>query len=125
MIPFGHESVTLVQRVETKDNNGRTKVTFAKHALTGCSWQRTEGRKLSGNEVRRNESILCRIPAEQQRPRAGDTLFLGDMVEEVADAMALQAAIEAHRDAGVFIVTAVKDNARPGSPLPHWAASGE
>lgn len=36
MIPFGNETVTLVQRTETVVN-GKTQVTYQAAKLTGCS----------------------------------------------------------------------------------------
>ena len=39
MIPFGNENVTLVQRAENVVD-GKTRVTYSKATLTGCSWRR-------------------------------------------------------------------------------------
>ena len=41
MIPFGNETVTLVQRTETVAH-GKTHAAYAVTTLTGCSWQRTQ-----------------------------------------------------------------------------------
>lgn len=125
MIPFANETVTLVRSIKDLDECGRAHTRFAKFKLTGCSWRRKEIRTASGGEILRSEVITCRIPVDQQRPSPGDCLFLGEVAEEVTDTVQRSEALAAHRDAGAFIVTAVKDNARPGYPLPHWAAEGE
>ena len=124
-IPLGYETVTLVRRVEDRGEDGRTRMRYQRHLLTGCSWRRVIHRTQSGGEIRFTEAITCRVPADKQRPSAGDYLFLGDVAGEFTSAAQLSETLNARRDAGAFIVTAVKDNARPGNPLPHWAALGE
>lgn len=123
MIPFGNDTVTLIQRVET-EQNGRTHTEYARYILKGCSWRKKAGWSQFDTEKHRNEEISCRIPAGNRRPNAGDYLFLGEIADEITDTRSLQAAMKAHRPTGVMEITTMSDNARPGTPLPHYAAWG-
>lgn len=124
MIPFGNETVTLVQRIETVVN-GRTTVTYDKQKLTGCSWRRTARIIRIDNALISEESIVCRVPAGQVKPKAGDLMILGDVNVAITSGAGYQQLIEQYRGSdGAFVVTSVKDNARPGMPMPHYAARG-
>lgn len=124
MIPFGHDTVTLVQRVETV-TAGRTAVSWAVQTLRDCSWRRTQRDMLGENGVLEMEGITCRIPADQPKPQPGDLLILGDVTVTISDAGDFQRLIEQYRGTGgAFIAASVADNARPGVPLPHWRATG-
>ena len=123
MIPFGNETVTLIKRVETVVD-GRTLTEYAKYLLHGCSWRRSTGWSQFDAEKHRSGDATCRIPADQQRPDAGDYLFLGEITDEIIDTGTLRAAIKAHERTGVMEITTLSDNARPGMPLPHHLAWG-
>lgn len=125
MIPFGNDTVTLVRRVETVNpETGRTAVTYAREALTGCSWRRARRWQQAGETFLPVEAVVCRIPADQTRPAPGDLLILGDADVTVTSGAELQALIEQYGEGdGAIRVSSVRDNARPGFPLPHWAAS--
>lgn len=123
MIPFGRDTVTLVKRVETVVD-GRTRTEYAKYTLRGCSWRKKAGWSQFDTEKHRNSEISCRIPVDQQKPEAGDYLFLGEIADEITDTRSLQAAMKAHERTGVMEITTLSDNARPGMPLPHYAAWG-
>ena len=123
MIPFGNETVTLIQRVEAEEN-GRTRTEYAKRILSGCSWRKKAGWSQFDTEKHRSEEITCRIPAHNQRPNAGDYLFLGEIQEEITDTASLRAAMKAHAATGAMEITSLSDNARPGMPMPHYLAWG-
>lgn len=122
MIPFGHETVTLVRRSEAVEN-GKTLVTYFSVALTGCSWRRSARIIRNDSALISAESIVCRVPAGQTMPRAGDLMILGDVAVTVKSGADYQGLIEQYRDSdGAFVVASVKDNARAGMPMPHYAA---
>ena len=122
MIPFSNDTVTLVRRSETKAS-GRTQVNYTVEVLTGCSWRRVSNVVREGETLRAIEGITCRVPANQTRPCAGDLMILGDVAVTVNSGADYQRLIEQYRGTdGAFVVASVADNARPGMPLPHWAA---
>lgn len=122
MIPFGHDTVTLVQRTEARDANGKTSVSYATERLTGCSWRRTRRWQRIADDIMPYEGVTCRVPASQPKPRAGDLLILGDVAVTVTSYAEYQALIEQYADGdGAFVAASVSDDARPGTPLPHWA----
>ena len=130
-IPFGNEVVTLVQRAENVVD-GKTRVTYSKATLTGCSWRRKRrlyksdnSRVNSDNAFLGGEEITCRVPSGQAVPRVGDLMILGDVAVTVTSGADYQGLIERFSEAdGAFVVTSVADNARPGMPMPHYAARG-
>ena len=125
MIPFGNETVTLVQRTEGTDVNGRTAVTYSTVRLTGCSWRRRERIARLSETILFQEEIVCRIPADQTRPKPGDLMILGDVAVSITTGAQYQELIERYRGTdGAFAVASVKDNARPGIPIPHYLARG-
>lgn len=124
MLPFGTENLTLVQRVEAAVD-GRTQVSYAKRSLSGCSWRRKSVWKQNGARMERGEEIICRIPAGQEVPHAGDYLFRGDVTENIKGSADLSAALERHREKGAFRIASVADNTAGGAPLAHYAATGE
>ena len=124
MIPFGNNIVTLVRRVETKEN-GKTKVTYAQHVISGCSWKhKTIWQQVENASMQRGTEIVCRIPADQIAPKTGDYLFMGCVDVDATSTASLNAAIAAHHDNGVMRVASVSNNALPGFPLPHITARG-
>ena len=124
MLPFGTENVTLVRRGE-EAADGRRRVRYGKHALNGCSWRRRSSWKQIGARMERGEEVVCRIPAGQEVPHAGDYLFRGDVTENIKSSADLSAALERHREAGAFRIASVADNTAGGAPLAHYAATGE
>lgn len=122
MIPFGSETVTLVQRTETSAN-GKTQAHYSTVILTGCSWQRKARMVRDGNALVSSEDITCRVPADQAKPKHGDLLILGSVDVSVTSGSQYQQLIEQYKDTnGAFVVGSVKDNARRGVPIPHYAA---
>lgn len=125
MIPLGNETVTLVRRTEGTDGNGRTAVTYSAVELTGCSWRRTTRVVRIDNAMTPEESLVCRSPANQAKPRIGDLMILGRADVVVTSGAQFQRLIEQYRGSdGAFVVESVKDNARPDMPMPHYAARG-
>ncbi len=123
-IPFGNETVTLVQRNESTVS-GRTTVTYATVTLTGCSWRRTTRITRTDNAMLTEEVMICRVPAGQEKPKTGDLMILGDVTVTVTSGADYQRLIETYRESdGAFVVSGVSDNARPGVPMPHFAARG-
>ena len=122
MIPFGNDTVTLVRRVETVAD-GRTRAAYTVSRLFGCSWKRTQGVRMEGEVLAPYEGIVCRVPVDQTKPKPGDLMILGDVTVTVTGGADFQRLVEQYRDTdGAFVVAAVADNARSGSPLPHYAA---
>lgn len=122
MIPFGNETVTLVQRAEATEN-GRKKAVYSVARLTDCSWRRTQRWSREGEVLVPGEGITCRVPVGQAVPHAGDLMILGDVTVTVNSGADFQRLIEQYRGAdGAFVVASVADNARLGMPLPHYAA---
>lgn len=121
-LPFAGETVTLVRRIESIVAS-KTYVTYATVILTGCSWRRTMRYNRDDKTLIPYEGITCRVPAGQSVPHAGDLLILGAVEETVTSGAEYQALIERYRDTGgAFFVASVADNARPGMPMPHYAA---
>lgn len=121
-IPFGHDTVTLISRTENVAG-GKTQVSYAAQVLTGCSWKRSRSWRRDGEDLVPYEGITCRVPCTQARPKPGDLMILGEVSAEVASYAQYQALIEQYAaTGGAFVVASVADNARPGMPLPHWAA---
>ena len=122
MIPFGHETVTLVRRGEAVVN-GRTAVTYSVETLTGCSWRRTPRIARVDNALLREEGVTCRVPAGQAVPRPGDLLILGEVSVSVNSGADYNRLVEQYRECdGAFVAASVQDNARRGMPLAHYAA---
>lgn len=117
MIPFGNKTVTLFHKGEDG---------YTRHVLTGCSWRISAVRTVSDNMVVQTLETTCRIPAGQQKPSAGDVLFLGKRDAEASSEIDIKRLIEAARDEGIsaFRVTTVRDNSLD-SVLAHYAAIGE
>lgn len=124
MIPFGNSTVTLIRRVETTVN-GKTKVGYKRHVLSGCSWkQKTIWRQI-GTDMQLAAEVVCRIPLNQTAPATGDYLFLGDVRLDITSVSSLNAAISLHRKTGVMRVASVANNGLFGVPMPHIAARGD
>ena len=122
MIPFGNDTVTLVRRVETVAD-GRMRAAYTVSRLFGCSWKRTQGVRMEGEVLVPYAGITCRVPGNQTAPKSGDLMILGVVDVTVNSGADYQALIERYRGAdGAFVVASVADNARPGMPMPHYAA---
>lgn len=122
MIPFGHETVTLIRR-ETAVTDGRTQASYRKVILTGCSWRRSDELHMNGNGVIGSETVTCRIPSGQTKPRAGDLLILGNYAGTVSSAADFKGIVDTLKpDGGAFVVQSVTDNTLSGAPMPHWKA---
>lgn len=123
MIPFGAVAVTLIHRREIVED-GKTHVRYERYLLRGCSWRHKSSWQRFDTDTTRTDEISCRIPADQQRPEAGDYLFLGEIKDTITGTRELQAAMRAHRSTGAMQITSVSDNTGAGVPLPHYAAWG-
>lgn len=120
MIPLGREAVTLYRRV-AQQSGGRTRISWQRISLDGCSWRHAARYSLSNAH-----EVVCRIPADQTRPAIGDVLVLGHVEDEIGTAVQLCEMLEKYREVpGAFRVQAINDNHRAGFPLPHYAARGE
>lgn len=125
MIPFGYDTVTLVQRTETVVD-GLKQARYSRAVLTGCSWRYTLRNNREAEVIAPIDGVICRVPAGQAVPHAGDLMILGDVAVTVQSGADYQRLIERYRDSGgAFVVTSVADNARPGMPMPHYAAKGQ
>lgn len=124
MIPFGNQTVTLIQRIEN-NVNGKTQISYKRHYISGCSWTAKTSWQQVGTEMQRGTEIICRIPADQIAPSVGDYLFLGNMRGDISSTAAVNAAISQHRNTGAMRVASVRDNTLAGFPIPHIAARGD
>ena len=138
MIPFGTETVTLYNRRETKDANGRTLVSWVRTALTGCSWVRRMERVRDSTTVTMAEMIVCRIPESDayRAPEAWDalaattglfTLAPGNIIVHgtVTDTITTSAAlVDKYKRQGVMTVQSVADNTRVLLRTGHYVARG-
>lgn len=116
MIPFAKDTVTLFHR-----ENG----IWTRHVLTGCSYRRTARRAMTDNSITASNDVTCRIPAPNIMPAAGDMIALGNVPDMPENEVAVVRLLEKQRATGAFRVQSVSDNARPGMPVPHYAARGE
>lgn len=116
MIPFANDTVTLIH----KGKSGWTAT-----VISGCSYRRIRRRILSGNTAILTDETVCRIPAGGAVPAVGDVIVLGRTNAAAYSEIELVRLMEAHRESGAFRVESVADNARPGMPVPHYAARGE
>lgn len=114
MIPFANDTVTLIHKID----GGWTSA-----VLTGCSYRRVRRRSVTDGAVTITEETVCRIPAGGVMPAPGDGIILGEVSAAVGSEIELVRLLEAHRP-GAFRVQGVSDNARPGMPIPHYAATG-
>lgn len=117
MIPFGSKVVTLLH----KDESG-----YTRHILKGCSWRMSAVHAVSDNMILHTIETTCRIPAGQQKPSAGDVLFLGECDAEAASEIDIKRLIDTARDEGIaaFRIKSVRDNSLDGV-MAHYAATGE
>lgn len=119
MIPFGDQTVTLYHRVRT-EADGRTCEGWQRHVLTGCSWRYRRADDLKDGAVTGAAKAVCRIPAGQVCPAAGDVAVLGVCAAQPVSAKEAAAIADG---ADAFRVCDVTDNSR--GPLPHYTARGE
>lgn len=141
MIPFASETVTLYNRKEGKDANGRTVVTWHRTVLTGCFWTRRTIRALDNGNVKIGEVLVCKIPestaylppdewAALADPAGRFTLWMGDIIvygdvpDEIGPALTETALRAKYARRGVMIVTAAKERCMSGAGLRHYVAEG-
>lgn len=141
MIPFGCDTVTIYNRRETKDANGRTVVTWHRKELPGCSWTRKTKHIRDGNALVLADVTICRIPehpdyrnpdewdaltavTNQFTLAPGDIIVRGPVFDLIGPLLPASALVEKHKRRGAFVVTATKNNVFPGVPLEHYMAEG-
>jgi hypothetical protein len=141
MIPFGTESVTLYNRRETKDANGRTLVTWVRTELTKCSWTRRMERVRDSTTVTTAEMIVCRIPESDayRKPEVwdaltattglftlapGDIIVHGTVTDTIGPALTSAALVDKYKRQGVMTVASVADNTRVLFRTGHYVARG-
>lgn len=122
MIPFGNETITLYHRTRT-EANGRSKDTWTRLFLSGCSVIRRAKSAASDDHAHHSEEVICRIPARYQAPEVGDVIVPGKVSDSVNSARDASALIDSRN--GAFRVNSVKHNNRPGFPMPHYAVRSE
>jgi len=142
MITFGSEAVTLYNRRESKDANGRTVVTWQRKELRGCFWTQRLERVRDSNSVVMTEVTVCKIPEDPayRDPAEWDaladptgyyfTLAPGDIIvkgvvsDAIGSSLTAAALVDKYKRSGVMTVTSVKNNAGSGYPLRHYLAKG-
>ena len=141
MIPFAGETVTLYNRREGKDTNGRTVVTWHRTVIPGCSWTRRTVRMLVNGSVQIGETVVCKIPespaylppdewatltdpVERFTLWTGDIIVCSDVPDEIGPALTESALRTKHARRGVMVVTSAKDRCISGAGLQHYLAEG-
>lgn len=141
MIPFATDKVTLYNRKEGKDANGRTTVSWQRTVLTRCFWTRRMEKVLDGTTETLTEVLVCKIPQDSRyRSPAewneledvtgcftlapGDIIVHGETTDEITGDFKAIDMISKHRFQGVMSVVSAKNNVRPGYPLGHYLARG-
>lgn len=141
MIPCGVVTITLYNRRETKDVNGRTVVTWYRRSIGGCSWMRKTNRIWDGTAVILANTIICRIPEHPayREPQdwdaltsptgyftlaPGDIIVRGTVTDTIGTSLSDAALIEKYKRGGAFVVAAAKNNVHPGLLLEHYLAEG-
>lgn len=116
MIPFANDTVTLIHKSESG---------WTAEVISSCSFRRTRRRSISGNTATLTDETVCRIPFGSAVPAVGDVIVLGRADAAAYSEIELVRLLEANRPSGAFRVSSVSNNARPGMPIPHYAARGE
>lgn len=125
-VPFGNNTVTVIERIEARGNDGKTRVSYQLNTLKGCSWKPAKTRNLANREHGDSVRISCRIPANGQRcPCLGDVMILGSVKQVPEDAQEVRKLMDESGMNGAFIVSLVKNNAMAGFPLSHFLVEGE
>lgn len=141
MLPFGAETVTIYNRRETKDANGRTVVTWHRRVLAGCFWTSRIRHVRDGMATVLAEMIVCKIPerADYRTPAKwdalasvtnvftlapGDIIVRGAVTDTIGPKLTAAALVDKHKRGGVMTVTSAANNVRPGLPLGHYRAEG-
>ncbi len=120
MIPFGNKTVTLVHRETSKDANGRSIITYVKYTLSGCSWKAVKAAAGTEGAFPQKPTVICRIPATQQKPEVGDVLILGKYSENISSSTDAAKILESDN---AVKVASVGDNSLNGV-LSHYACKG-
>lgn len=141
MIPFADKTVTLYNRRDDKDDNGRTIVTWRRTALAGCSWTRRTVRGLDNGTAKIGETLICKIPeSPAYLPPdiwagledvegyftlwAGDIIVCGEVTDEIGNGLTETALRAKYARRGVMVVTSAKDRCMTGTSLRYYVAEG-
>ncbi|MEA4899320.1 MAG: hypothetical protein VB065_14050 [Eubacteriales bacterium] len=141
MIPFAGATVTLYNRREGKDANGRTVVTWHRTVQHNCFWTRRTVRAIENGNVKIGEVLVCKIPespaylppdewATLTDPTgrftlwAGDIIVLGDVPDEIGPSLTESALRMKYARRGLMVVTSAKDRCISGAGLRHYLAEG-
>lgn len=116
MIPFANDTITLLHK---------SGASYEPVIIHGCSYRRMSRRTMIDGAVSLASVTTCRIPAGNPMPAPGDVIVLGEMHEGVRGDIEFARLLESKRPKGAFRVQSVADHARPGVPVPHFAAVGE
>ena len=141
IMPFGRETVTLYNRREAKDENGRTHITWHRTVRPGCFWTRRVVRSVTNGHVSIGEHLACKIPEstdylspdewdELDDPAgrftlaAGDVVVKGNVPDEIGKALTENALKEKYRRHGIMTVSSAQNRAIGGAPLRQYLAQG-
>ena len=122
-LPFGNRAVTLLRRCAQTDAAGRRHEAYVPIMLTGCSWRPRRFGVEVGSARMDGQSAVCRIPADQPKPAAGDILLCGTLDEGGSVSPSEAAALLRERGREAMRVGSVIDGT--GGPLKHWRCEGE
>lgn len=115
MIPFATDTVTLYH-----NNAGN----WSSSVINGCSYRRIRRRVVIDSAATVMDETTCRIPAGGIMPASGDVVVLGVCREKITGELDIKRLLDKYNRSGAFRVQSVSDNARPGMPVPHYAATG-
>lgn len=121
MIPFGTNTITLVQKIIVDRTD-----TYQAHVLKNCcSWRPAKVRNASGVIVCDDNNIICRIPSEcNVIPKPGDIIVHGVCASPTSASEFAQLA-EGWRAQSAFVVMTVKDNCTGADDIiPHYCCKG-
>ncbi len=116
MIPFGYSTITLFH----KGKDG-----YAAHVINHCYFRSGKRRDVSDKAASAANESICRLPVGTVVPEPGDVIAMGAHKGSAKNEIELVRLLESLRPSGAFRVQTVSDNARPGVPIPHYAAKGE
>lgn len=116
MIPFANDTVTLYHKAAAG---------YEEHLIHNCSYRRIRRRNTADSAASITEETVCRIPPGNIKPEPGDVIARGRHSGSPKNEIELVRLLESLRPNGAFRVQSISDNARPGVPVPHYAARGE
>jgi hypothetical protein len=138
-LPFSDKTVTLYNRYDGMDANGRTAITWYRRILPNCFWDEEFGTATIGVTELNTHNIVCKIPQDaaylpyldwaacEERDEhftlsRGDIIILGAVEDEVSVGMTANQLLDKYARSGAMTVQTASD--KTTGPLPHYTAKG-